>query len=496
MQTPGCFLRIMKKNQDDYKNIVNIDGSRYRSDKPVKKPNRGLWGKLTPEFIGVGILFLIFLYLIINIMIYRSKKQVSIFEVQAQNIEQDSIFEGICIRDEKIVTAPMSGYLNYYIGNKCKASKNSIVYSIDSSDAMYTAISTSMDDIILDSEEISRIKNVIMTRMRDYNGSDLSWLDGFRENLNSIVYDIVNENILEKALEMRKDDKSLSGFTTFNSETSGVVSYHSDVYAGISADNVTADTFKDTNVSLKLLKTSGLIGAGTPVYRICGTDEWSIVVKVSEKFYLDNLEERSAKVYLNDDILPLSGNLRLYSSDKDYFAELTFDKYMARYIDERFVRVRFSSSEDKGLKIPVSAIFKKGYYLVPLSMFVKADGYNGYILKKEIYDPAERMVGYKDIYPEKYYSDGYYAYIEMDGELSEGDYLDNPDTGDRYRVGLVNYLDGVYNVNKGYYIFTRIEKLRSNSEYAIIKANTPDGVRQYDHIALNAGDAVDQALIY
>ena len=31
---------------------------------------------------------------------------------------------------------------------------------------------------------------------------------------------------------------------------------------------------------------------------------------------------------------------------------------------------------------------------------------------------------------------------------------------------------------------------------AIIKSNTPDGLRQYDHIALNASDAVDQALIY
>ena len=51
-------------------------------------------------------------------------------------------------------------------------------------------------------------------------------------------------------------------------------------------------------------------------------------------------------------------------------------------------------------------------------------------------------------------------------------------------------------VNKGYYVFVRIEKLRSNNEYAIIKSNTPDGLRQYDHIALNASDAVDQALIY
>ena len=81
-------------------------------------------------------------------------------------------------------------------------------------------------------------------------------------------------------------------------------------------------------------------------------------------------------------------------------------------------------------------------------------------------------------------------------EFTEGDILCNTTSGERVKIATVNYLDGVYCVNKGYYVFTRIEKLRSNDEYTIVKKNTKDGLRLYDHIALNAADAVEGKIIY
>ncbi|MCR5766957.1 MAG: hypothetical protein K6G45_00500 [Lachnospiraceae bacterium] len=486
----------MKQQDDRYDNVVNIDGSRYKEGKEVKKPNRGLIYKLTPEVIGAGILILIFIYLVINVLIYRSKKQVSVFDVQAQSIGYSTKFSGICLRNENLVNSEASGYLNYYIGNGCRVAKNGIVYSVDSSDKIYNSLSASYEDTKLSSDEISRVKNIIASRMRDYNGSDLSWVHGFENSINTIVYEMINDNVLASALEMRDSDSSSTGFVTYRSDKSGVISYYSDDYTGFTADNITADTFNASDKEMHNLRTAGLVAAGTPVYRICADDNWSVIVKVTEAFYVNNLEKRQATVYINNDNSPLSGDLRLFMTGSDYFAEISFDRYMTRFINDRFVNVEFDVKEDMGLKIPLSAIYKKGYYLVPLTMFVAAEGYNGYVLRKEVYDASTGVTDYVNIYPEKYYSDGYYAYIDMDGQLAEGDYLCNTETGERLKVGLVNYLEGVYNVNKGYYVFMRIEKLRSNNEYAIIKSNTPDGLRQYDHIALNASDAVDQELIY
>ncbi|MCR5324766.1 MAG: hypothetical protein K6E85_16030 [Lachnospiraceae bacterium] len=485
----------MKQKDDRYDNVVNIDGSRYREGKEVKRPNRGFINKLTPEVIGAGILILIFLYLIINVLIYRSKKQVSIFEVQAQDIGYSTAFTGICLRNEKVVTSQASGYLNYYIGNGCKVAKNGIVYSIDSSNKIYNSLNASLEDTKLTKDEIIRLKNIISTRMRDYNGSDLSWVRSFESSLNTIVYEMVNENVLNNALDMRDSDSANSGFAAYRAEESGIVSYFVDKCTGFSADNISADLFKSEDAEKKNLRTTGLVAAGDPIYRICSDDNWSVVAKVSEKFYVNNLEKRTMTVFLKGDNTPMTGELRLYTQDSDYYAELKFDKYMTKYINDRYVKVEFSLDEENGLKIPVSAIFKKEYYLVPLSMFVESEEERGQVLKRENYDPETGVTTYSEIYPEKYYKDEYYAFIEKD-LLNEGDHLYNPETKDRCKVSLVNTLEGVYNVNKGYYVFVRIEKLRSNSEYAIIRSNTPSGIRQYDHIALNASDAVDQALIY
>ncbi|MCR5684285.1 MAG: hypothetical protein K6G81_02540 [Lachnospiraceae bacterium] len=477
------------------RNVVGIDGLEYREGRKIKSPNRGFFSHLTPEVIAAAILALIFLYLIINVMIYRSKKQVSIFEVQSQSIGYDKTFTGICIRSEELVRAAASGYINYYIANGGKASKNSIVYSVDSASTIYNTLGAQAGELKLSEDEIGRIKNVIYMRMKDYDGSNLSWIGSFENELNSAIYEIVNDNILDAALALRDGDSSGTNFIAYRTEVSGVVSYKADSFTGFSAEDIDADSFTGRDAGQRNLYSTGLIGAGDVVYRICTDDNWSVVVKVSEDFYVDNLEEREATVYLNGHSTPLTGTLRLYMQGSDYFAEVTFDKFMAGYIDDRYVDVRFGSVTDSGLKIPVSSICEKGYYLVPLSMFVDAEGYNGQVLKREIYNVDTGTTDYENIYPEKYFSDGYYAYIDMN-DLNEGEYLCNTDTGERSKVGLVNYLEGVYNVNKGYYVFVRIEKIRSNSEYAIVKSNTPDGLRQYDHIALNSSDAVEQALIF
>jgi hypothetical protein len=61
---------------------------------------------------------------------------------------------------------------------------------------------------------------------------------------------------------------------------------------------------------------------------------------------------------------------------------------------------------------------------------------------------------------------------------------------------MVGALKGVYNVNKGYAVFRRIEVLEENKEYAVIKKGTEQGVSLYDHIALNASLASESSVIY
>ena len=55
---------------------------------------------------------------------------------------------------------------------------------------------------------------------------------------------------------------------------------------------------------------------------------------------------------------------------------------------------------------------------------------------------------------------------------------------------MTQTVQGVYNINRGYAVFRRIEILSSNDEYYTIKKGTDYGLSVYDHIVLDA-NAVD-----
>jgi hypothetical protein len=102
---------------------------------------------------------------------------------------------------------------------------------------------------------------------------------------------------------------------------------------------------------------------------------------------------------------------------------------------------------------------------------------------------------YIPVYPSKYYSDNENAYVDT-SLFNDGDWVDIPSTGERYKIGVKNSIEGVYVVNKGYYQFVKVERIRQNAEYAIVKKSNRDGLNLYDHIALDASKAKDQAIIY
>ena len=87
-----------------------------------------------------------------------------------------------------------------------------------------------------------------------------------------------------------------------------------------------------------------------------------------------------------------------------------------------------------------------------------------------------------------YAEDDEYYYIKT-GENSEfkaGDYIVKENSQDRYQVGTMATLQGVYNINRGYTVFKKIEVLTSNDEYYTVKRGTDYGLSVYDHIVLDA----------
>ena len=98
-----------------------------------------------------------------------------------------------------------------------------------------------------------------------------------------------------------------------------------------------------------------------------------------------------------------------------------------------------------------------------------------------------------------YNNDGEYCYIDCtsSSELKAGDVVVlQGDSSERYMISETRPLEGVYNINKGYTVFKRIERLESANGYCIIAKNTSYGLSVYDHIILDASTVGDGQVLY
>ena len=66
-----------------------------------------------------------------NLISYLTSSPVAEYEVGQGTIATNHVYRGLILRDETVVYAGQSGYINYYIKNGQKVSVNDIVYSID-----------------------------------------------------------------------------------------------------------------------------------------------------------------------------------------------------------------------------------------------------------------------------------------------------------------------------------------------------------------------------
>ena len=77
-------------------------------------------------------------------------------------------------------------------------------------------------------------------------------------------------------------------------------------------------------------------------------------------------------------------------------------------------------------------------------------------------------------------------YYLDDSTLRIGDYILKPDSTEKYPISKRGKLMGVYNINKGYADFKKIQVLYDNEEYSIVQSGTTYGLSVYDYIALDA----------
>lgn len=441
--------------------------------------------------LGIIIFSVIFIYIIICVFLYFTQKQIQPYEVRTGSLSVDSVYRGIALREETVVSSADSGYINYYAREGERVGSGKLVCSVDESGELKEMFEAGeAEDGQLSADDLADVRSEITGFMNGFNRKQFGEAYDFKYLLEGTALKISNESILA-------DLESLgsSSFVTFcNAPESGIMVYSTDGYEDLAAEQLTDELFDESSYQKNQLINNDLVSEGDSIYKLVTNENWSIVIRTDAELAQYLLEEEYVQVRFlkNQDVSWAEVSVLDTEGDSTY-VKLDFNNSMISFCTERFVDIELITQEEEGLKVPNSAIAEKEFFLVPREYMTKgANGADGVLL--ETY--TEEGEATTEFIATTIYQETEEDYYIDNSILKVGDDLVKPDSTDTYTISRSAVLTGVYNINKGYADFKEIQILSQNDEYAIVKSNTTYGLSAYDRIVLDAETVDVDELIY
>ena len=444
--------------------------------------------------IGIVIFIVILLYVLFHVYTFFTKREIPLYEVQPGEMYITSQCEGLILREEELVYTEIAGYINYYFSEGSRISKNCTVYSIDSNRDMYDLLSGSATEIKLSGDDLQNLKQLLQENLvyreteRNISEKKAAVVSGYQRLIDTMLMEELNQIVTSTGI--------ISNFHVVSSKQSGIISYMMDDFTDYTIQDITKESF-DKKDSASSLYSIDLTAANSPVYKIITGDSWSIIVLLTDTLYGQLLGKENATFYLDNDF-KVTAPINCFKKDGAYFAEITMDKYLSNYTSRRFININFEVEHIEGLKLPESAITFKDYYRIPEEYLVLGGNEGaqtkGILVEEFNTDTGTTQYTFKEA--DIFYSNDGFAYIDC-LDFEKETYISTPDMASRVMLyTFVNKLEGAYNINKGYAVFKRVERLKTENGYVIAKKNSVSGLSAYDHIALDAENVVEDAVIY
>lgn len=440
---------------------------------------------------GIVIFGLILIYLFINIVIYFTTERTKYYEVTAGTNAEilNNSYEGIALRDEIIKYADESGYVDYFIREGSRISKNTTLYSIDSSGQL--------NQLLLESgKESSKLTednlDTINTLLKDFNNNfdpmNFRDLYDFKSTVKGTVVDLMNMNSLQKLAKDKGEN-----FVINKSEVSGIVLYRVDDFETLKPRKIKMSDFDKSGYTSAHFSSGDKIEKGSPIYKAINDDEWSIVLKFNKSDVKKYKKTSNITIKFLKDNLTTTANLKIVKgADENQYGVVTLAKYVVRYATDRFLDIEIVETPKNGLKIPKSSVVTNELYVIPkeYSKKGKDDVSIGFNIQN-----SDRNENDSEIYyPPIAYSDENNYYVSK-SYFNEGDVITKSDSHANYVIEKTQKFMGVYNINNGYTVFEIIQILDTIDEYYIIEKES-SGLKIYDRIVLDASKVSENQIIF
>lgn len=450
--------------------------------------------------LGTVIFAVIFIYVIICVIISSKSENIKGYQVKTGTLSENRIYNGIALRKENVVYANDTGYVSYFIREGERVAYNNLIYCIDESGKfsdLYGKDPTS--DNSLSKEELTSLKQDIKLFSKNFSETAFSDAKAFQSRMDVTLAQIENRMITDNIADLNKGHSN-DVIDYCRASAPGIALYYLDGYENFLPSDLSEDDFDDRKYERTSVLNDDMVESGGFVYKYVFNENWSVVVLVPNDEVSRITDSQYVEVLFSKTGTTSWGKVNLINTFEDNsLIELSFTNSMITFCKDRFVEVELLLEEDKGLKIPNSAIANKSFFLVDKDFVTLGDNSSNYgVLRREYTDDGTN-VRFVEIIIAKEDDEGYYVDTSS---LNYGDVIIRPgaaadaNTLNTFVVGKQGSLIGVYNINKGYADFKRIEILYQNDEYAIIRPNAAYGLRAYDYIALDAKIITDKDFVY
>lgn len=500
-----------------------------------KTGNRKIVPYRRPKNLNVGMIIfaIIFVYMSFSVYAYLKRDKVQVYEVIEGGIVNERDYTGIILREESTKYTDRTGYINYYIREGKKTGIGASVYSIDETGSVAGFLAEHPEvSAALSEENLMDVKRQLTSYSLTYTDENFRSVYDKKYSLEALVLEYANFNALDNLDELM--NQAGVNFHQVYSEEAGIISYTIDSFEDAEPSQVTEEWFDQTkySVSHTRVKAGEMLPPNSPVYKIVTSDDWSVLFPMKEEDIVEYGQASSLTVIFDGTDLKVSGEFStIIGQDGKTYGKLDFQEYMVQFLSERYLRFEIVSEQVTGLKIPVSAVAEKTFYLVPLDYLAQGGDKKGSDtgFMKEVY--SEQGASVEFVPTTIYYSTEEYYYIDVNegNGLKVGDYLVKPtgpniaeedaapdaagetmeethedasqaaraaENEGRFQISASATLQGVYNINKGYAVFKQIEVLASNDEYYTVRKGVSYGLAVYDHIVLDASTVEEGKQIY
>ena len=438
--------------------------------------------------INIGMVFfaVMAIYIIISVITYFRRDHIVGYEVMEGALSTNNIYDAVAVRDEKIVESDTAGYVNYFATEGGRVAVGNLVYTVDESGQLLDYLkSQGSEEVSLGEEDLAELRTQIVNFDSSFDPLDFHTVYDFKVSLDGTVQKLSNNSVLSNIQSLNANSGTLQSINYKYAPDTGIVVYSTDGYEDLTLEKMNSAVFDNSTYEKHQLINNTLVKAGDPVYKLCTSEEWSVIIeeddekKVQELLDLEYVKVRFIK---NQD--ESWGKVSAYTNaDGESFVQLTFTNSMITFCRDRFLNIELITEDDTGLKIPNSAIVDKNFYLVPKDYVIKNNDNSTAVLRVK-YDEQGNETS--EIVAVSIYNETETVFYLDTDTLRSGDTLIKTDSNDRFTVSKTDSLIGVYNINKGYADFRQISILYQNEEYSIVRSNTTYGLNVYDYIVLDS----------